>query len=48
VRVRHPGFPLAQGEEARVLRLKGYGDSIVLSQAMWFVRAWMEEEDSVS
>jgi len=43
VPVRHPGFPLAQGEEARVLRLKGYGDGIVSQQAAWFIRSFMEE-----
>jgi len=43
VRVRHPGFPLAQGEEARVLRLRGYGDAICASQAAFFVKAFMEE-----
>jgi len=44
--VRHPGFPLAQGEEARVLRLRGYGDAVCAEQAAMFIRAWLEEEDS--
>lgn len=40
-RVRHPGFPLAQGQEARILRLKGYGDAIHAGQAEAFVEAFM-------
>ena len=39
----HPGFPLAQGEEARRLRLEGYGDAIVAQQAAIFVECVMEE-----
>jgi hypothetical protein len=42
VPVRHPGFPLAEGEEARTLRLRGYGDGIVAPQAAAFIRAVME------
>jgi hypothetical protein len=36
------GFPLAQKAEARVMRLRGYGDGIVAQQAAAFVRAYME------
>lgn len=42
VPVRHPGFTLAEGEEARTLRLRGYGDGIVAPQAAAFIRAVME------
>ncbi len=35
------GFPLAKGEEARVMRLRGYGDGIVAPAAAEFVRAYM-------
>lgn len=43
VRGGYSRFPLAQGEEARVLRLKGYGDGIVSQQAAAFVQACAEE-----
>lgn len=46
VRCRNSGFPLAEGEEARTLRLKGYGDAIVSSQAAAFIRAVMEEMEA--
>jgi DNA (cytosine-5)-methyltransferase 1 len=39
-----PGtFPLAHGTPARVVRLRGYGDAIVASQAAEFIGAVMEE-----
>lgn len=43
MRGRYRGFPLAQDEEARVLRLKCYGDAIVAQQAAAWIRAVMEE-----
>jgi hypothetical protein len=36
------GFPLAQKAEARIMRLRGYGDGIVTPAAEAFVRAYME------
>jgi hypothetical protein len=36
------GFPLAQKAEARVGRLRGYGDGIVAPVAEAFIRAYME------
>lgn len=39
----HNGFPLAEKEEARVMRLHGYGDAIVAAQAAIFVECVMEE-----
>ncbi len=36
------GFPLAQKAEARVARLRGYGDGIVAPVAVAFIRAYME------
>lgn len=38
----HRGFPLAKGEEARVMRLHGYGDGIVATQAAAFVKAYCQ------
>lgn len=40
---RHPGFPLAEKEEARRMRLHGYGDAINARQAAVWVRCVMEE-----
>ncbi len=40
-----PGtFPLAHGAAARVVRLRGYGNSLVAPQAEAFVRAYMDLE----
>jgi hypothetical protein len=36
------GFPLAQKAEARISRLRGYGDGIVAPVAEAFIRAFME------
>jgi DNA (cytosine-5)-methyltransferase 1 len=35
-------FPLAFGQEARVMRLRGYGNAIVPAVAAEFIRAYME------
>jgi DNA (cytosine-5)-methyltransferase 1 len=40
--MRYPRFPLASGAEARVQRLKGYGDAIVAPQAAEFIAAYMK------
>ena len=41
-RVRHSGFPLAQGKEARILRLKGYGDSLNAQVCAMFIHSYMD------
>ena len=35
-------FPLSKGAEARIARLRGYGDGIVAQVAEGFIRAYME------
>ncbi len=42
-RVRNPSFPVAEKQEARRLRLIGYGDAIVVPQAAAFLGALLEE-----
>lgn len=39
------GFPLAQKAEARVMRLRGYGDGLVAPVAQVFIKAYLDLDE---